>query len=148
MDQLFEDTALIISSAELFRENPKLKQKAHREVSALQPHRREELYLAGTGASRTEGAINEQMTHIILDGLPNVCIAPSDITFIMADGSKKFCLGIAKGLNLWIGGAEITIDTAIFNYHKYTCLLGRKTMTDMGITTQYLVNKWVIKYNN
>ncbi|KAJ9051266.1 hypothetical protein DSO57_1006188 [Entomophthora muscae] len=86
-------------------ESPKLLQKAHREVSALQPVQKEELFLVGTGALRTEAAINKQITHVILDEgayktLPNVFIAPSNVTFIMADRSKKFCLGIAKGLNL------------------------------------------------
>ncbi|KAJ9083554.1 hypothetical protein DSO57_1033636 [Entomophthora muscae] len=136
--------------------------KAHKAVSALRPHRREELFLAGTGAPRTEGAVNGHMSHAILDGgaysnlitvkflesLPDVTIAPSDVTFIMADGSKKFCLGVAKGLKLWIGGTEIDLDAAIFNHHKYTLLMGRQTMTKLGITTQYTGNNWMIEYKN
>ncbi|KAJ9089457.1 hypothetical protein DSO57_1012805 [Entomophthora muscae] len=54
-NKLFEDTAVTISLAELFRESPNLRQ-------------REELYLAGTGAPRTEDAINKRITHVILDG--------------------------------------------------------------------------------
>ncbi|KAJ9072641.1 hypothetical protein DSO57_1025274 [Entomophthora muscae] len=130
VNKLFEETAVTISLADLLWESPKLRQKAHRAVLALQLHWKEKLFLAGTGAPRTEAAINKQMTHVILDGgayktLPNVFIAPSDVTFIMADGSKKFCLGIAKGLNLWISDAEIQIDAAIFDQHKYMLLLGQ-----------------------
>ncbi|KAJ9072619.1 hypothetical protein DSO57_1025616 [Entomophthora muscae] len=91
IDKLFEDTSITISLADLFRESPTLRQKAHKAVLALRPHRREELYLAGTRAPRTEGTVNGRMTHVILDeeSLPDVTIAPSDVTFIMADGSKK-----------------------------------------------------------
>ncbi|KAJ9049502.1 hypothetical protein DSO57_1023739 [Entomophthora muscae] len=162
VDKLFVETAVTISLADLLWESPKLRQKSHRAVSALQLHWKEELFLVGTGAPRTEAAVNKQMTHNILDGgaysnlitakfletLPNVFIAPSDVTFIMADGSEKFCLGIAKGLNLWISGAEIQINTAIFGHHKYTLLFGQQTLTDLGITTQYIGNKWTIEYNN
>ncbi|KAJ9060003.1 hypothetical protein DSO57_1035510 [Entomophthora muscae] len=121
VDKLFAETAVTISLANLLWESPKLRQKAHRAILALQLHWKEEIFLAGTGAPRTEAAVNKQMAHIILDGgaysnlitakfletLLNVFIAPSDVTFIMADRSKKFCLGIAKGLNLWIFGTEI-----------------------------------------
>ncbi|KAJ9071069.1 hypothetical protein DSO57_1000745 [Entomophthora muscae] len=153
VEKLFAKTAVTISLADLLQESPKLRQKAHRAVLALQLYWKEELFLAGTGAPRTEAAVNKQMTHIILDGgayktLPNVFIAPSDVTFIMADRSKKLCLGIAKGLNLWISGAEIQFDTTIFDHHKYTLLLGQQTLTDLGITTQYIGNKWKIEYNN
>ncbi|KAJ9053119.1 hypothetical protein DSO57_1027461 [Entomophthora muscae] len=145
IDKLFEDTSITISLTDLFQESPTLQQKAHKAVLALQPHRKEELFLAGTGAPRTEGAVNRRMTHVILNGgayksLPDVTIIPSDVTFIMADGSKKFCLGMAKGLKLWIEGAEIDIDAAIFNHHKYTILMRRQTMTELGITTQYSGN--------
>ncbi|KAJ9049929.1 hypothetical protein DSO57_1019420 [Entomophthora muscae] len=161
-DKLFEDTSITSSLADIFQESPTLRQKAHKAVSALRPHRKEELFLAGTGAPRTEGAVNKHMAHSILDrgayrnsiavkfleSLPDATIPPSDVTFIMADGSKKFCLGVVKGLKLWIGGAEIEIDAAINNHHKYTLLMGRQTMTKLGITTQYAGNNWTIKDNN
>ncbi|KAJ9073873.1 hypothetical protein DSO57_1011988 [Entomophthora muscae] len=153
VDKLFAETAVTISLADLLWESPKLQQKTHRAVSALQLHQKEEIFLAGTGAPRTEAAVNRRTTHVILDEgayktLPNVFIAPSDVTFIMADGNKKFCLEIAKGLNLWIGDSETQIVTEIFDHHKYMLLLGQQTMTYLGITTQYIGNKWTIEYNN
>ncbi|KAJ9079620.1 hypothetical protein DSO57_1033459 [Entomophthora muscae] len=162
MDQLFEQTKVTIYLADLLCESPKLRQKAHRTVTLLIPMKKEESYLAGTGAPRTEAAVNNCMTHVILDGgsysnlitakflesLPNVRITSSDLIFLMADGSEKYSLGKAVGLKLWIGGAEISIDTAIFDCHKYTLLLGRQTMTQLGIKTQYIGNKWTIEHNN
>ncbi|KAJ9054386.1 hypothetical protein DSO57_1015388 [Entomophthora muscae] len=68
VDKLFAETAVTISLADLLWESPKLQQKAHRAVLALQLHCKEELFLAGTGAPRTEAAVNRRMTHIILDG--------------------------------------------------------------------------------
>ncbi|KAJ9074714.1 hypothetical protein DSO57_1003769 [Entomophthora muscae] len=70
IDKLFEDTSITISLAVLFQESPTLQQKAHKAVLAFQPHRREKLFLAGTGAPRTEGAINRRMIHIIPDKVP------------------------------------------------------------------------------
>ncbi|KAJ9082448.1 hypothetical protein DSO57_1004369 [Entomophthora muscae] len=49
VDKLFAETL----------ESPKLRQKAHRAILALQPHQKEKLFLAGTGAPRTEAALNK-----------------------------------------------------------------------------------------
>ncbi|KAJ9077909.1 hypothetical protein DSO57_1012074 [Entomophthora muscae] len=162
IEKLFEDTLITISLADLFQESPTSQQKAHKAVLALQPHRKEESFLAGTGAPRTEGAVNGRMTHAILDGgaysnlitakflesLTDITIAPSDVTFIMSDESKKFCLSMVKGLKLWIGGTEIEIDASIFNHHKYTLLMRIQKMTELGIITQCSGNNWTIEYNN
>ncbi|KAJ9057458.1 hypothetical protein DSO57_1022518 [Entomophthora muscae] len=162
INQVFEQTKVTISLADLLRKSPKLRQKAHKTVLSLIPMKKEELCLAGIGVPRTEAAVNNHMTHVILDGgaysnlitakflesLPNVRITSSDAIFLMADGSEKYSLGKAAGLKLWIGGAEISIDAAIFDHHKYMLLLGRETMTQLGITTQYIGNKWTIEHNN
>ncbi|KAJ9051030.1 hypothetical protein DSO57_1008575 [Entomophthora muscae] len=58
VDKLFAETVVTISLADLLWESPKLRQKAHRAVSALQPHQ-EEFFLAGTGAPRTEAVVNK-----------------------------------------------------------------------------------------
>ncbi|KAJ9061673.1 hypothetical protein DSO57_1018362 [Entomophthora muscae] len=57
-----------ISLKDLCTESPKFRQKMHQAISALHPGKYEALFLTGTGALRTTGAVNSVYTSIILDG--------------------------------------------------------------------------------
>ncbi|KAJ9063544.1 hypothetical protein DSO57_1000122 [Entomophthora muscae] len=96
---ILKKIVLEISLEDLLCESPKFCQKLTKAVSALVPHRREELLLSGKGAPRAKGTINGMKTSMILDGgaysniillpflktLSDVMVAPFDTVFVMAD---------------------------------------------------------------
>lgn len=159
---LLANTSLTISWADLCRESPQFRQKLHNAVSALIPRRKENAFLAGTGAPRTTGFVNMQATAIILDGgafsnivsspflkrLGKFRLRPSNTCFVMADGSMSSCVGIVDNLPLQIGGVHTLISAAVFNHNQYNMLLGRQTMSKLQITTHFADNRWTIAHNS
>ncbi|KAJ9079502.1 hypothetical protein DSO57_1034768 [Entomophthora muscae] len=160
--KILRQLMMIISLEDLCTESPKFRQKMNQAISALRPRKYEALFLTDTGALQTTGTVNSVHTSIILDGgaysniifkmflesLPRPGVTSSDVSFILVDGSCKNALGKAIKLRLWLGGVFSVIEAAIFDHDQYTLLLGRKTMSDLSVTTQFAKNGWTLEHNN
>ncbi|KAJ9087949.1 hypothetical protein DSO57_1028062 [Entomophthora muscae] len=115
--------------------------------------------LSGYGALRVSGTLEGVPTRIILDGgaYTNIIsihfleeigveeIQTCDQKYILADGSISPCLGVVDDLQLEIEGVTTRISAAVFNHQQYNLLLGRETLRDLKITTQYEFDHWTIK---
>ncbi|KAJ9052388.1 hypothetical protein DSO57_1034639 [Entomophthora muscae] len=160
--KILRQLMMTISLEDLCTESPKFCQKMHQAISTLRPGKYEALFLTGTGALRTTGTVNGVHTSIILDSgaysniiskmflesLPWPEVTSSDVSFILVDGSCTTALGKAIKLCLWLGGVFSTIEAAIFDHNQYTLLLGRKTMSDLSVTTRFADNGWTLEHNN
>ncbi|KAJ9050567.1 hypothetical protein DSO57_1013368 [Entomophthora muscae] len=85
---------------------------------------------------------------MFLESLPWPEVTRSDVSFILANGSCKTALGKAIRVRLWLGGVFSVIEAAIFDHDQYTLLLGRKTMSDLSVTTWFADNSWTLEHNN
>ncbi|KAJ9085473.1 hypothetical protein DSO57_1039780 [Entomophthora muscae] len=85
---------------------------------------------------------------MFLESLPQPEVTSSDVSFILANGSCKTALGKAIRLRLWLDDVFSVIEAAIFDHGQYTLLLGRKTMSDLSVTTRFADNGWTLEHNN
>ncbi|KAJ9056275.1 hypothetical protein DSO57_1039723 [Entomophthora muscae] len=160
--KILHQLMMTISLKDLCTESPKFHQKMHQAISALCPGKYKALFLTGTGAPRTTGTVNGAHTSIILDSsaysniiskmflesLPWPEVTSSDVSFVLANGSCTTALGKAIKLRLWLEGVFSTIEAAIFDHKQYTLLLGRKTMSNLSVTTRFADNGWTLEHNN
>ncbi|KAJ9087325.1 hypothetical protein DSO57_1034424 [Entomophthora muscae] len=79
-----------------------------------------------------------------LDHIGNTDIAACDSQFMLANRRNTPCEGIVCGLELCIQGVSQQINAVVFAHNQYNLLIGRKTLKDFMINTDYENNHWTM----
>ncbi|KAJ9048522.1 hypothetical protein DSO57_1034249 [Entomophthora muscae] len=115
--------------------------------------------LVETGAPRTIAMVDGHSTSIILDGgayanivskdfldhIGNIDIAACDTQFMLADGHQTPYEGVVHDLELNIHRTSCKIDAVVFDHKQYNLLVGRKTLKDFMIITDYENNHFTMQ---
>lgn len=63
-------------------------------------------------------------------------------SYKLADGSRAPSLGIIRSIPVEIAGRECTIDATVFDHNDYDLLIGWRTMSRLGISTDWQTHEW------